>query len=464
MSKKIDDLRAEVRRMDEAWKLPRALMGGTRAMRAAGKAYLPQEPAESETSYKNRLSRAVLLNEYSRNLRTLSGYVFSRTLEFKADGDAEAALTTELEEIVADVDRDGTPLEEFAQTLFEIGSGVGLAHILVDMPSNAGDGSREAQRALRVRPYFALIRPECLLGWQTASVNGQTVLTGIRYKTSREGPNENTIEQIRHRYVTGAETSEELVYEKDRGGEWIVVDTVPIGIGKITLATFYADRSGFLTAKPPFEDLAHMNLRWWQSYADQINILHVSRVPILFGKELTPGEDGEVVVGAGALVSGGATSDLKYVEHGGAAVEAGRKDLADIEERMARLSIETYTTKRTSAATATAAGIDAKQAMSLGQLLAVNLGQALTKAIEFAAEWMGQEFNGAVAPNTEFGLRQADQATVVALNAARDRGDLSRRDYLEQLSRIRVVEDLDYEANDDRLDLEAGEALEGDLD
>jgi hypothetical protein len=36
-------------------RLIRTLMGGTKAMRAAGEAYLPKEAAESDVAYRNRL-------------------------------------------------------------------------------------------------------------------------------------------------------------------------------------------------------------------------------------------------------------------------------------------------------------------------------------------------------------------------------------------------------------------------
>lgn len=460
---KMDAERGEYTSMAKRWKLPQTLAGGTQAMRDAGELYLPKEPAESRAGHERRVNRAVLFNEFRRNIGTLAGYIFSRPIEYRA-GEDEAPLSAEIEDLIADVDRDGTPMEELAQELFERGAISGLAHILVDMPAETGDGSLAATRELRVRPYFVLIRAENLIGWRTRVVNGQTILTAIRYKTWREAVNAETgaeemIEQVRFREITGPEASLETVYEKAKDGDWAAVGEPAImAMGKITLATFYASRTGFLTAKPPFEDLAWMNLRWWQSYADQANILHVARVPILFGKGMDAKEDGEQEIGAGAMVTGDAQSDLKWVEHSGRAVDAGRQDILDTEERMARMSVETYMARR--AATATAAGIDAKQSMSLGQLMAVNLSQALTKAIEFAAEWLGQEFEGEAVVNTEFGLRNADQATVVALNAARDRGDLSRRDYLDQLSRIRVIEDLDHDGNDERLALEAGRSLE----
>lgn len=463
--------RGEHDEMAKRWALPQALMGGTRAMRAGKTKFLPQESRETDKAYERRLSRAVLLNEFSRNLSTLSGYVFGKPIEYVV-GDEEAQLSEGLRSVVEDVDRDGTPLAEFALEVFEAGATDGLAHILVDFPVNNGDGSRLSDQALVLRPYFVLIKAKDLIGWRTRQVNGRTELDQIRYRTWRETADdefgsEELVEQIRVRRRADAQDGveaacEELVFEKDEKDKWSQVGPAqPIKLAYIALATFYAQRTGYLTARPPFEDLAQMNLRWWQSYADQANILHVARVPILHIKGGGEGDE-EQEIGANAAWSTGSETEVKWVEHNGRAIAAGRDDLKDIQEWMARMSIETYITRR--ATTATQAGIEADQSMSLGQLLAVNLGQALTRALGFAADWLDETDSPEVRVNTSFGLRRADQATVVALNAARDRGDLSRRDYLEQLARINVVEDLDLEANDARLELEEGRGLDDEDD
>ena len=53
--------------------LPHALMGGTRAMRAKGPKYLPQETNEVDSTYEARVKRTVLLNAYQRTIQKLTG-------------------------------------------------------------------------------------------------------------------------------------------------------------------------------------------------------------------------------------------------------------------------------------------------------------------------------------------------------------------------------------------------------
>ncbi|MGR5262341.1 hypothetical protein ACPV5Q_20865, partial [Vibrio astriarenae] len=63
--------------MAEDWPLIDALMGGTSAMRKAGKLYLPQWPNELDDAYKNRVATATLFPAFSRTVEVLTGKPFA---------------------------------------------------------------------------------------------------------------------------------------------------------------------------------------------------------------------------------------------------------------------------------------------------------------------------------------------------------------------------------------------------
>ena len=118
-----------------------------------------------------------------------------------------------------------------------------------------------------------------------------------------------------------------------------------------------------MTGRPPLMDLALLNLAHWQSSSDQRHILHVARVPLLFARNLRPGENG-LDIGPNRLIVGDSDgADLKFVEHSGSAIEAGRQDLVDLEDRMAVMGLDLIA-RRPGSATATARAIDAAQADS----------------------------------------------------------------------------------------------------
>ena len=62
-----------------------ALMGGTSAMRAAGKAYLPQNPNEDDEDYRDRLNRATLASFFNETLNSLNGRIFAKPIALGDD-------------------------------------------------------------------------------------------------------------------------------------------------------------------------------------------------------------------------------------------------------------------------------------------------------------------------------------------------------------------------------------------
>src|SRR5690606_24069096 len=77
------------------------------------------------------------------------------------------------------------------------------------------------------------------------------------------------------------------LFEKSDSGEWIKIDSGVVSINRIPLRTYYTRREGFMIGYPFLEGMAWKNLEHWQSASDQRHILHVARVPILFGSGLT---------------------------------------------------------------------------------------------------------------------------------------------------------------------------------
>ena len=76
---------AEAAKLNEDCALVAALLGGTKAMRAAGKKYLPQWPGEDSESYDLRLAVATLFPAYARTIDVLSAKPFSKPVTVGED-------------------------------------------------------------------------------------------------------------------------------------------------------------------------------------------------------------------------------------------------------------------------------------------------------------------------------------------------------------------------------------------
>jgi hypothetical protein len=114
--------------MTAFWTLAAALLGGTTAMRAAGKTYLPQWPGEPDDAYEKRLKVAVLFPAYKRTVSTLSGKPFSKPITI-GEGVPE-----QMQEWLEDCDLQGRSLHVFASDMFQLALGYGMAGILVEYP------------------------------------------------------------------------------------------------------------------------------------------------------------------------------------------------------------------------------------------------------------------------------------------------------------------------------------------
>ena len=100
--------------------------------------------------------------------------------------------------------------------------------------------------------------------------------------------------------------------------------------------TLNVNATGHMTARPPLIDLAWLNLAHWQSSSDQRHILHVACTYFIWYLKRYQIGDEQLDIGQMRLImADDPTSDLKFVEHSGAAIAAGQQDLIDLEEKMA---------------------------------------------------------------------------------------------------------------------------------
>lgn len=442
--------------------LPRTLMGGTEAMRKAGKTYLPQEPAEPETGYKDRLARTFLFNGYRKTVKDMSGKVFAKPVQLGDD------VPEKLKEYAENIDLTGQGLNNFAYQVFECGMNDGVSYILVEMPAAQENATRADDIASGRRPYLVHVPAHNLLGWKSAVIGGEHVLTQVRImECVAEDDPEDEFQQIEVRQVRVFDRIDDVgvifrvFREQDVAGkkEWIEVESGTTSLKDIALVPFYSNRTDFMVGLPPLEDLAYVNLAHWQSSSDQRNILHVARVPMLFAKGF--GEEDKLVVGANSFTrSSNENADMKYVEHSGKAIESGRDDLKDLEFQMQTLGLELLIPKP-GGQSATGAAIDQAKMNSPLAMMADNLKDALEQAFGYMAEYdgLGEDEGGSVTVNTDFGVTLRDAADLATLLAAVNAGQISRETFWKELKRRGVLMD-DFDADEelDKIDQD-GEAL-----
>lgn len=426
--------------MAKRWSLPDVLMGGTLEVRAGRTAWLPQDDRESNSAYDARLARSVVFPAYANTVTRLSSLPFSKPVTLKG---AEA-VDPRLRLLEEDADYSGTDVTQFARAAFEDATNHGLTHVLTDFPIDATGLSAGDEREAGIHPYFALVSPVNLIGWELVKgPTGRMRLVSIRIREKvvvREGWKETEVEQVR---VVTAPTDGvrgmHVLYRRNAKNEWAQFEAPrPHTFPGVPLRTIYFRRTGNLTACPPMEDLAWLNLQHYQSDSDQRNILHVARVPVLMAAGLNEEEaKGGLTIGPNRIIrSANDNFRLEWVEHGGSAIGAGRQDLLDLQARMEVLGLQPMLQK-TGDVTATASAIDEARVHADVHAWVRALESGLRGCFADAATYLNVPLPEDFQPDvySDFGLSLRAAQDVQNLIALRNAGAITSLTLLRELQK-----------------------------
>jgi hypothetical protein len=443
---------SSVEAMEPDWNLADALLGGTRAMRAAGTTYLPKWPNEEQEAYACRLATAVLFPAYKRTVETLTGKPFSEPLTIGED------VPPKIAEWLNDIDLRGRNLEAFAADLMEMALGRGICGIMVDYPRKSEDIKTVAdERAAGLRPYFIQIRHNQVVGWRDEYVGGMWMLTQLRLIECVDVPDGayglKKVEQIRV-LTPGAWE----IFRQNEKKEWVSFDKDKTSLKIIPYVPVYGRRTGFMTGEPPLIEVANLNVAHWQCASDQQTILHVARVPILAVIGVDGDDKWQLTVGASSAVKLPIDGDMKWVEHTGKAIEAGANELEALEERMRQAGAELLVL-RPGKITATQTATENAVGMCALHRIAQNLEDALDQALQIMAMWVGEKSGGHVELFKDFGAASLAEASTQILLDSTGAGKLSDETYFAELKRRGIVSpDIDWQDEKERIDAQ-GPAL-----
>lgn len=454
--------------MRPIWEKVATVLSGTEAMRAAGRKYLPQHEGELEEVYQERLQTAVLVNTSDLTLQKWVGHPFSDPVKL-------IESPTEIEELATNIDLEGSRLTAFGRKWFADGVAKAFSHVLVEFPRIEQPEGRERTLAddqrEQLRPYWIHIPPERVVAMFADRIDGAELLTHVRIleeTVGRDGFDEVITERVRQLDLVsdvsedGAEIGRHVavtlwrkVEDNKSGDEWVVEEVYRVDIDVIPLVTFYADREGLGVGKPPLLDLVNLNIRHWQSRSDQQAVLTVARFPILMGAGNVTDSDEKLRLGPRTvLLFSEPDADLKYVEHTGAAIAAGRQEDLDLKDEMAAYGAQ-FLVKRPGGETATARALDSAEATSQLQDVTMAFEGAINEALAMTARWMSIENPGAAEMLKDFGPEETSKHDLDTLINARKMRDISRQAFLTELIRRGLLaEDFDMDADGAKVEKE----------
>ena len=413
--------------MEPHWLLIEALLQGTYGIRKGHRKYLPQEPRELDEAYDNRLMRSTLAPFYSRLERMLAGMLTRKPVRLE---DVSDVVTEQL----FDVDLQGNDLNVWTYETARKCIRYGHVGVLVDAPKAGENG----------RPYWTQYTPRDILGWRSEIKDGKQRLTQVRLMETITVPDglygERQVEQVRVLTPGAFE-----IHQKDKKGDFVLVDEGNTSLSEIPFAVAYSNRVGALESRPPLADIAELNLKAYQVQSDLDNQLHISAVPMLaiYG---FPQSAEEISAGPGEAMALPEGARAEYIEPGGNSYSAQFQRLEQIASQINELGLAAVLGQKLSAETAEAKRIDRSQGDSTMMVIAQQMQDLIDNCLQFHAQYMQQPQAGSSFVNRDFLGDRLEPQEIQALLQLYTAGTITQETLLKQLSAGEVLgDDFDVE-------------------
>ncbi len=342
-----------------------------------------------------------------------------------------------------DIDLNDNNINTFFSNILKKGINHGSAAILVDMQPGGKVRTVAEEKEKGIRPYCVNIDVENIIGVKTDNSGS---LTQVRIYEEIEVDGEDGYSLKNEKRIRVLEPGKFEVYTySEKDDDYFLTDDGVTSLDFIPLVVFMpGDRMSAVTAMPPLDDLAWINVAHWQSQSDQRNILHVARVPLLFGKMI----DVDVLAVGGSRLTNSQDEkgDLKYVEHSGAAIGSGRQDLEDLKKDMALFGMQLMAAKPGSQ-TATEKSIEKAESDSTLKSWALLLEEAVNTALNYMGQYADVQYPGGATVNTDYRSMLTDFTAKELLDAVRE-GILSKEVVFTELKkRGAISSSFDWEEN-----------------
>lgn len=425
-----------VKRMAEAWAVIDPLMGGTQAMRKAGKKLLPQQPREDDEDYKYRLETATLFPAYQRTCTVMSGKPFSKQMTINED------VPAKVKTLLPDIDGQGRSIHAFASQLFAEALSHGFGGVLVDFPAEGGK-----------RPYWTHYAHDSILGWRLDTSEGVARLTQLRLHEAAEVEDGDYGVKLvqRVRVLTPGNWA---LYEQGTDA-WALVDEGVTSLGYIPFVPYYGRRVAFMEGAPPLVDLAHQNVKHWQQQSDQDDSVRFARKRLLVFTGVNDGELASPSAGAAyALRFENADAKAEVIQGSAESVTVGRSELEALEDQMIQTGAELLV-KQPGQRTATEASNDAEANKSTLQSTVEDFEDAMDRCLQITADWLKAGNGGTVSLFKDFGAATLTDASAQLVLSLQGAGMLTKETTIVEMQRRGVVgPDVDPEVEIEKVQAE----------
>lgn len=465
-----DTMSGDAKAMAPHWAMVTTILGGAEAMRAARRDYLPQFKDETNENYDVRCSSAKFTNVFGDIVENLAQRPFHKPIQIDESGTPPEILT-----LAEDIDARGNSMHVFAQSVFAHAIAKGVDWIVVDHTTAQGlrpNASVAEERAAGMRPYWRRYAAENVLAVYSAMIGGKEEFIHLRLRedrTERDGWGERKVERVRVMfrpelegggYGPAAYEVWEKVETADDREEWRVVEgPAPITLSYIpAVPVLTGQRIGQTwRIRPPMRDAADLQVDLFQQESALKHAKTMTAFPVLTGNGVSPpmvdGKPARIALGPATVLfapnnGDGQRGEWKFLEPAATSLQFLAADIKETINQLRELGRQPLTAQSGNLTVVTTA-FAAQKGNAAIQSWALNLGDALERALTITAEWMGiKGYKAKVIIDTDFDLGFGDDESFVHVLALEAAGDISREAVIHEAKR-RGILDVDYDPVED---------------
>ena len=459
--------------MSKQWNPIDAVIGGTQYLREHYDILLPQEPREDADAHLRRVYHAVMSPYTVRIAEQAASLILRKQIQL-TPRDVDGEVDPYWDDFKEDVDGLGTDLDTYARRVVISSILYGHAGTLVDYPNPGDLPNLQAERDLKLRPYFVSVDAKQILGFRRLNeVSPSQQISQIRINelvSEAYGAfGDRVIRQVRvlepGRYQIYRRRADSDLpgrrldrTQRDDDSGWIRYAEGPTSLETIPLAITYSNKVGELLSKPPLLPVAYLNLLHTQRQADLSHSLHVAAMPVLV---LKGWEDSENTIGLSsnkAILLPPDNSDAFYVEPASSAFDAQQSFITQLEEQMSSLGISTLFSQKMGAETAASKRLSRSDSDSLLSVVSKNLESSLQLAFDYASKFCRHE-SPLIQISRDFDLQQLDGAQTQSYLQLWMNGAISQELLLQMLKEGEVLPSVEVDEEVEKTQQEKDESF-----
>lgn len=240
--------------------------------------YLPPETAEPTEEYSKRLARSYFDRKFADAIDSSAGFLSRFTL----NEDVHPSIT----ENIDNIDLCGNNLEVFLKAADIKSLRDDHCFVMVEFPKK-DESLKDALSASKANrhPYFVLIDARDVINWDTEVKGNKIVISQvtIREITTQKLGRFGTKKVLRYRVLTPGGYELYEVTKGDKQDDFLLIEEGQTTLDFIPLIPYclMPRDSDYFVGKPPFYDIAELNLKLYQKQSEKDEAMHKANMAIL---------------------------------------------------------------------------------------------------------------------------------------------------------------------------------------